>query len=137
MINLPSVGADLLQGQVGWSLIRNDQKAPMQSPISGTVIAVNDRIKKQPKITHADPYEEGWLFLLDPSSLEPNLKELYRGKTYFQWLEKENQNLLELLGPEYQRLAATGGDLIDDIYGRFPEIDWNRLVKIFLRAAGK
>jgi glycine cleavage system H lipoate-binding protein len=132
-INLPSAGAALMQGQAGWSLIRNDHKAPMQSPISGTVLAVNDRIKEQPEITHDDPYEEGWLFLLDPSNLETNLRELYQGKACFQWMEKENQNLLELLGPEYQRLAATGGGLIDDIYGHFSEMNWDDLVRTFLR----
>ena len=137
MINLPSVGATLKQDEVGWVLTRNDHKAPMQSPVSGTVHAVNNRIKEQPGITHNDPYEAGWLFLLEPSSLENNLKELFLGKESFQWLEKENQRLLELLGPQYERLAATGGGLIDDIYGHFPEIDWDRLVRTFLRTAAK
>ena len=60
------------------------------------------------------------------------MKKLYRGKECFQWMEKENQSLLEILGSEYERLAATGSELIDDIYGNFPEIKWDRLVKIFL-----
>jgi hypothetical protein len=30
-------------------------------------------------------------------------------------------------------MAATGGDLIDDIFGHFPEIDWDPLVRTFLR----
>ena len=136
-INLPSVGDILKQGEVGWVLNRNDHKAPMQSPVSGTVCAVNNRIKEQPGITHNDPYEEGWLFLLEPSSLENNLKELFLGKESFQWMEKENQSLLEFLGPQYERLAATGGGLIDDIYGHFPEIDWDQLVSTFLRTAAK
>ena len=132
-ITLPAVGTALKQGEVGWVLTRNAQRAPMQSPVSGTVCAVNNRIKTQPKTTHDDPYETGWLFLLDPSNLEMNLEELYQGKACFQWLEKENQNLLELIGPEYQRLAATGGGLIDDIYGHFSEMNWDHLVRTFLR----
>jgi len=134
-ITLPAVGTALNQGEVGWVLNRNDHKAPMQSPVSGTVRAVNNRIKAQPGITHNDPYEEGWLFLLEPSSLENNLKELFLGQESFQWLEKENQSLLEFMGPKYERLAATGGQMIDDIYGQFPEIDWDRLVSTFLRTA--
>jgi len=136
-INLPSVDATLKQGEVGWVLTRNDHKAPMQSPLSGTVHTVNNRIKEQPEIAHNDPYGAGWLFLLEPSSLENNLKALLVGKECFQWLEKENQNLLELLGSTYERLAATGGGLIDDIYGHFPEIDWDRLVRTFLRTVEK
>jgi len=131
-ITLPSVGDFLMQGEVGWVLNRNDHEAPMQSPVSGIVFAVNDRIRKQPEITHNDPYGEGWLFLLNPVSLKIDMKALSLGKKCFQWIENEIQNLLKFLGPECERLAATGGDLIDDIYGQFPEIDWSRLVRMFL-----
>ena len=132
-INLPPVGNFLMQGEVGWVLNRNDHEAPMQSPVSGIVFAVNDRIKEQPEITHDDPYGEGWLFLLNPVSLKIDMKALYLGKKCFQWIENEIQNLLKFLGPNCERLAATGGDLIDDIFGHFPEIDWDRLVRTFLR----
>jgi len=134
-IHLPSAGDFLMQGEVGWVLTRNDQKAPMQSPVSGIVFAVNDKIKEQPEVTRDDPYGEGWLFLLNPVSLEINKKELKLGKECFQWIEKENQNLLELLGNTYERLAATGGGPIGDIFGNFPEIGWDRLVRTFLRTA--
>jgi glycine cleavage system H lipoate-binding protein len=136
-IELPLVGDFLMQGEVGWVLTRNGHKAPMQTPVSGTVSAVNDRIKEQPEIAHNDPYGEGWLFILNPVSLEVNKKELYSGPECFQWIEKENRNLMEFLGPKYERLAATGGELIDDIFGHFPEIDWSRLVRTFLRTAEK
>jgi glycine cleavage system H lipoate-binding protein len=132
-IHLPSVGNFLMQGEPGWVLNRNDQKAAMQSPVSGIVFAINDRIKEQPEIAHNDPYGEGWLFLLNPVSLKIDMKALYPGKKCFQWIENEIQNLLKFLGPESERLAATGGDLIDDIFGHFPEMDWDRLVETFLR----
>lgn len=134
-IRLPAVGDFLIQGEVGWELNRDNQEAPMASPVSGIVFSVNERIKEQPKVTHDDPYEEGWLFLLNPVSLRINMKELYWGKESIQWIEMENRKLLNFMGPEYERLAATGGELIDDIYGHFPEIEWNRLVKTFLRTA--
>lgn len=131
-ISLPRVGEFLMQGEVGWIMTRNDYKAPMQSPVSGIVCAVNDKVRTQPRITCNDPYGQGWLFFLNPVSLEINTKELYQGGECFQWIEKEKQNLLELLGPRYERLAATGGKMFDDIYGHFPEIGWDRLVKTFL-----
>jgi len=136
-IDLPPVGDFLMQGETGCVLTRNDRKAPMQSPATGIVFAVNDRIRAQPEITHKDPYGEGWLFILNPVSLEINLKELYFGKECFQWIERENRKLLELLGPRYERLAATGGTLVDDIFGHFPDISWDRLVRTFLGTTEK
>ena len=136
-INLPPVGVFLRQGEIGSVLIRDDHKAPMQSPVSGTVCAVNDKVLKQPAVAHDDPYHDGWLFMLDPANIKPDLEGLYSGKECFQWMEKESQNLFELLGPGYKQLAATGGEPIDDIFGHFPEISWDRLVRTLFRTAEK
>ena len=38
-----------------------------------------------------------------------------------------------LMGPEYENLAATGGEPIGDVYGNFPELGWDVLVNEFLR----
>lgn len=132
IIRLPRVGDFLMQGEIGWIITRNDHEAPMQSPVSGIVCAVNDKVREHPRIVFNDPYGEGWLFFINPVSLEINMKELYHDEECFQWIEKEKQRLLELLGPRYEQLAATGGGLIDDIFGHFPEIGWDRLVKTFL-----
>ena len=126
-----------MQGEIGWVLNRNGYKASMQSPLSGEVCHVNDRITAHPEMIQDSPYEEGWLFLLDPANLKMDLKRLYFGQESFQWIEKENQNLLGLLGPEYEQLAATGGETVDDIFSHFTKIEWHRLVGTFLYTAGK
>ena len=44
----------------------------------------------------------------------------------------EGQKLLTLMGPEYENLAATGGKLVGDVFGTFPQIGWGVLTKEFL-----
>jgi len=136
-ITLPPKGVFLRQGEIGCVLTRNEKKAPIQSPVSGTVTAVNDKVLKQPAVAHDDPYHAGWLFMLDPANITPDLEALYSGTESFKWMEKENQNLHELLGPGYKELAATGGEPIDDIFGNFPGISWDRLVRTLFRTAEK
>lgn len=136
-INLPPVGVFLKQGEIGCILNRNDKKAPIQSPMSGTVYAVNDNVKKNPELAHDDPFHQGWLYILDAENLKPELSGLYFGKECFQWMEKESQNLFGLLGSGYKQLAATGGEPMDDIFGHFPEISWDRLVRTLFRTAEK
>jgi glycine cleavage system H lipoate-binding protein len=136
-INLPPKGGVLRRGEIGCVLNFNDKKAPIQSPVSGTVYAVNDKVLKQPAVAHDDPYHDGWLFILVPANIKSDLEGLYSGKECSQWMEKESQNLHELLGPGYKNLAATGGEPIDDIIGHFPEISWDRLVRTLFRAAEK
>ena len=136
-IALPPKGSSLKRGEVGWVLIRNHREAPVQSPITGTVLAVNHRIEQEPQICREDPYYEGWLLLLEPGFLNFDLKGLYFSEECLQWMEKENQQLMGLLGPEYERLAATGAEAIDDVFGNVPGIEWDGLVRNFLRTARK
>ena len=132
-LRLPPLGANLKQDQVGWEFGRDDDKAAVLSPVTGTVLAVNQKTEQHPGITTQDPYKEGWLFILEPDLPKRNLKRLYFEKEGFQWMEQESQKLMGLMGPEYQQLAATGGEVMHDLYGNFPELGWDRLVRTFLR----
>ena len=131
-LELPPLGASLKQNQVGWAFRRNDHRAAVLAPVTGTVLAVNHKAKDHPEIAHDDPYLEGWLFILEPEFPKRNLKGLYFEKESFNWMEHETQRLMGLMGPQYEQLVATGGEAIDDILGKFPDIGWENLVKTFL-----
>ncbi len=131
--SLPERGATLRQGRKGWSLSRNGRKAAFLSPMTGRVFAVNRKALEHPDIALEDPYSEGWLLVIEPAVKEGELKRLYHEEQSSQWIEAENRKLLELLGPEYERLAATGGEPVSDLFGHFPEIGWETLVKTFLK----
>jgi glycine cleavage system H lipoate-binding protein len=130
---LPPLGGTLKQNQVGWTVGRDSNQAAALSPMTGTVLAVNRKAEEHPEITHEDPYHEGWLFMIEPHVPKKDLKGLYFGKESFKWMEQESQKLMGLMGPEYEKLAATGGEPIGDVFGNFPEIGWEKLAGTFLR----
>ena len=41
----------------------------LYSPISGTVIAVNESLDDSPEKVNSDPYGDGWLIKISPSDL--------------------------------------------------------------------
>jgi hypothetical protein len=41
------------------------------------------------------------------------------------------------MGPGYEKMAAAGDELIDDIYGNLPEVNWYRLAVKFLQTGIK
>ena len=131
-IELPPVGNVIQQGDMGWVMAHNGHRAAIRAPLTGRVLALNQKAVQSPEISHKDPYQKGWLFILEPSSLQHELQGLYFGEEGFHWMEKETRSLLNLLGPDYERLAATGGQLVDDLFGHFPGIGWNRLVRNFV-----
>jgi glycine cleavage system H lipoate-binding protein len=132
-VRIPKIGAPLEQHEPGWAFSRDELAAEVMSPIAGTVLAVNHKAIDLPEVIHRSPYSEGWLFLMDPKMLKSNLKKLYFGEEVVDWLDKENRRLMRLMGPEYEQLAATGGQPLDDFYGSYPEIGWEHLVRAFLR----
>ncbi len=132
-LGLPPLGSQLEQNQAGLEISRKDKHAAVLSPISGTVLAINHRAKDRPQTVLEDPFNNGWLCIVEPNMPKRNLKSLYYGSETFRWMENEAGQLMKLLGPDYERLAATGGEIISDIYGSFPAIGWDVLQKEFLK----
>jgi len=130
---LPARGSTLGQGRRGWTWNRNGRRAEVLSPLTGKVFVINPRVVEEPGVVHDDPYGEGWLFVLEPAVFDHDVKSLFTGDESLKWIEKEFHELLKLLGPEYERLAATGGEVVSDFIGRFPGLGWETLIKHFLQ----
>ena len=132
-LTLPPLGSEFKKDQEGITFGRDGYKAMSASPVTGTVLAVNQKVREHPEMAHEDPFHKGWLYILEPNMPKRNLKGLYFGKDSIQWMEQESRKLLNLIGPEYEQLAATGAEPISDVFGNFPELEWDQLVKTFLR----
>jgi len=129
---LPTLGRKVKQTEIYLSLAREGNTADVLSPVSGTVVAVNQEVLRRPRLTNQRPYSDGWLLVVEPDKLKTNLKNLLFGAETGGWMEKEVARLHGLVMAEHGPLAATGGEPVDDVYGNAPEIGWKRLVHEFL-----
>jgi glycine cleavage system H lipoate-binding protein len=140
-LELPPLGATIKQNQVGLIFSRDENKASVLSPVTGTVLATNHRAHAHPEIINEDPYHSGWLFIMEPNLPKRDLKGLYFGDESYRWIEMENQKLTSLLGPEYGQLASTGGEAVNDLYGTLlaehADLGWDNIVRTFLHTEGK
>lgn len=57
------------------------------SPISGTIVAVNERVLDDPSIINVDPYGRGWVVEIEPSDLE-EAKTLMDEEEYESFIEE-------------------------------------------------
>jgi heterodisulfide reductase subunit A-like polyferredoxin/glycine cleavage system H lipoate-binding protein len=133
-LEMPHRGTMLIQGHTALQWARKDNSANLLSPISGKIFDMNRHAMAHPEIINQDPYQEGWLFILEPMRLEPDLERLFTKEKSIHWMEEEFKKLLELLGPEYERLAATGGEPIKDLFGQFPALGWDSLIETFFKS---
>ncbi len=65
-IDLPKVGDVLAEGEPCAVLESVKAASDVYSPLSGTVVAVNDALDDHPEAVNRDPYGDGWLFTLRP-----------------------------------------------------------------------
>lgn len=76
-LELPSVGDYLEQGSLCLRFLTADQRShALWSPLSGSVLELNEALKERPQLATEAPSGEGWLVRLDPANLEEELKGL-------------------------------------------------------------
>jgi glycine cleavage system H lipoate-binding protein len=130
-IEFPVVGREYYQDHVCLALVRQGHKAKVLTPVDGIVQEINPKVQEQPALVHDDPYGDGWLFLMQPTNLQRNLDNLYTGEIVASWIDQESHRLLSLLETKAGVTLPSGGTIIDDVYGHFPDLGWRKLVQEF------
>ncbi len=132
-IELPKIGSHLEQTEVGWTVHRDEKEAKMLAPMKGVVLATNQKLVGSPEIAKQEPYGQGWLMVVEPLRLKQNLANLLFDKEVANWMSAETQRLEQIAMAAYGvPLAATGGEIVDDIYGALGHLSWDELMHEFL-----
>ena len=64
-VDLPEVGAEVEAGEPCGELESTKSVSDLVSPVTGTVVAVNEAVVDEPGTINKDPYGEGWLFTVE------------------------------------------------------------------------
>jgi len=74
---LPSKNEELRQGSVYLQVFSSDMRShTIISPLSGTVVEINENVVNNPEELKLDPYGKGWLIRLKPSNFDYEIKVL-------------------------------------------------------------
>ncbi|HEY6826238.1 MAG TPA: glycine cleavage system protein GcvH [Gemmatimonadaceae bacterium] len=60
-VELPTVGASVNKHDVFGTVEAVKAVSELYSPIGGEVVAVNDRLDKEPALVNSSPYGDGWM----------------------------------------------------------------------------
>ena len=63
-IELPKVGASFKKHDVFGTVEAVKAVSELYSPVGGEVVAVNDRLDKEPALVNSSPYGDGWMIKL-------------------------------------------------------------------------
>ena len=132
-VSLPQVGEELSQGKDSFEIARNGGSVRGLSPVDGTVTHINFELLDNPELVHNENYDNGWLFIVEPSKLKGNLKKLMFGEDVESFMMREKDLLIETAGRE-MRLAADGAIVLDDIASELEDDQWSQIARKFLRS---
>lgn len=67
-VQLPKVGDLVLADKVCGEVESTKSVSEIFSPVSGTIVAVNDGLNQSPELLNSDPYGQGWLAEIEVSA---------------------------------------------------------------------
>lgn len=72
-VELPDVGTDIVQGEEAAVVESVKAASDIYSPVSGTVVEINEALNDNPEIVNEDVYGRGWFFaveMFDPDATD-------------------------------------------------------------------
>jgi glycine cleavage system H protein len=89
-LELPDIGDAVKKGEAFGVVESTKAVSELFAPISGKVVEVNDPLADAPEAVNEDPYEEGWMVVIEPSD-PAELDALLDAKAYQSFLEEQEQ----------------------------------------------
>jgi len=88
-VQLPLIGKAVTQGKPCAALESGKWVGRIYAVVSGKVVEVNEELEDNPTLINEGPYEGGWIFKIEPSDLEGELKNLMQGEELVQFIKSE------------------------------------------------
>ena len=87
-LELPEVGDPVKMGESFGVVESTKAVSELFAPVSGKVVEVNAPLSDAPEAINEDPYEEGWMVVIEPSD-PAEVESLMDSKAYQAFLEEQ------------------------------------------------
>jgi len=87
-VDLPKVGSKVELMQSIGTVESVKAVADVYSPVSGTVLEVNNTLSDAPELVNKNPYGQGWITIIVPEDLKKELLSLMTSHNYKDLLKK-------------------------------------------------
>jgi len=148
-VEMRNAGDKIKKGDQLFSIIQKGKQLNIYAPISGTIQTHNESLTTNSSLLNSAPYEEGWVYTIEPTNWLLEIQFLTMAENYKTWLKDEFSRLKDFFAtvvktdsPEYALIVLQdGGALKDNVLADFgPEIwedfqikfiDNNQIVNFF------
>ncbi len=93
-VELPDTGRHVAAGEEIASVESVKAVGYVYAPITGMIVARNEKLSKEPELVNQDPYGEGWIARIQPDDGAETV-ELLNAAAYREKTESEGEEMIE------------------------------------------
>jgi glycine cleavage system H protein len=97
-VELPSAGKAVEQGKPCGSMESGKWVGRIYAPVSGKIESINQALEDSPELVNESPYEKGWMFKINASNLQEDLKNLMQGESLKPFILSEIERVKKIKG---------------------------------------
>ena len=90
-IELPEAGTEVSAGAEVAVIESVKAASDIYSPVSGEIVRVNSVLVDEPDLVNSDPYEDGWIFVVQPYDTD-STADLLNSEQYQEFCESDSDN---------------------------------------------
>jgi len=94
-LDLPEEEDEVTQGEVCGKIQSRKWIGKLVAPVSGEIAELNEDLEDDTGLINSDPYDKGWILVIEASDLESDLANLIHGDAVVAFIEKESQRAEE------------------------------------------
>ena len=94
-VDLPEEEDDVTQGEVCGKIQSRKWIGKLVAPVSGEIAEINEDLEDDTSLINTDPYDKGWILVIEASNLDSELDNLIYGDAVAAFIEKEIQRAEE------------------------------------------
>ncbi len=125
-------GDQVKKGDPILTIVQKGKRLTISSPASGIIIAENTNLLSDPSLINTSPYEDGWIYRIEPSNWIRENQFLFMAEKYTEWIRNEFLRLKDFLAaavkpdaPEFANaILQDGGEIADRVLENLPPEIW-------------
>lgn len=111
-IKMKNRGESVKKGEKILSIIQNGKQLNLYAPVSGIILDQNKRLETNSSIINSSPYNEGWIYMIEPTNWTRENQLLFMADKYREWLKNEFSRLKDFLADVIRQDTEKYGQII-------------------------
>ena len=140
---MKNTGEKVRKGEKILTIVKDGKQLSIYAPISGTIIQQNTSLVADSSLVNSSPYAEGWVYLIEPNNWVREMRFLFMGEKYSEWIEDEFIRLKDFFASSVKSKAPAfahvilqdGGELADNILADLEPEVWEDFQNKFINTS--